>query len=72
MARVFSTGVPAKFYGVLGRADWFPWSVPGLLISMDCASTGPIPAHSLAVVLAAFLLSTVATFVWWRAADQAN
>jgi len=62
----------AQIAGVLGWAEWFPWAVPGLLISMDDNPVGPLPAHSLIVVLVAFLVGLVATFIWWRTADQAG
>jgi len=68
----FSHGVPAKFYGVLGRAEWFPWAAPALLVSLDGAPVGTLPAHSLVVVLIAFLVGTMATFAWWRGSDQAR
>ncbi len=61
----------AQISGVLGWADWFPWAVPGLLVSLTGAAVGPIPAHSLIIVLLAFFIGTIATFIWWRAADQA-
>ncbi len=66
------TVAAAQIAGVLGWAEWFPWAVPGLLVSMNGAPVEPIPAHSLIVVLAAFLMGTVAAFVWWRSADQAG
>ncbi len=62
----------AQIAGVLGWAEWFPWAVPGLLVSLDGAPTGTIPVHSLIVVLVAFLIGMGATFFWWRAADQAG
>jgi ABC-2 type transport system permease protein len=62
----------AQIASVLGWAEWFPWSVPGLLVSMNGGLVEPIPAHSLIVVLVAFIMGTVATFVWWRNADQAG
>lgn len=62
----------AQIASVLGWAEWFPWAVPGLLISMDGNPMAPLPAHSLIVVLVAFLVGTVATFIWWRTADQAR
>ncbi len=62
----------AQIMGVLGWAEWFPWAAPALLVSMDGGPAGPIPAHSLVVVLIAFLVGTMATFAWWRGSDQAR
>ncbi len=62
----------AQIAGVLGWAEWFPWAVPGLLVSMNGEPIEPIPAHGLIVVLVAFLIGTLATFVWWRSADQSG
>jgi ABC-2 type transport system permease protein len=55
---------------VLGWGDWFPWAVPGLLSSLNGTPTEPIALHSYLVVLLACIVGAVATFVWWRSADQ--
>jgi ABC-type transport system involved in multi-copper enzyme maturation permease subunit len=55
----------------LGWGDWFPWSVPGLLSSLN-GPTEPLAAHSYLVVLLAFIAGIAATFAWWRSADQAR
>jgi ABC-2 type transport system permease protein len=62
----------AQIAAVLGWAEYFPWAVPGLMISMDGTPVAPLPAHSLIAVLVAFLVGMVATFFWWRSADQAG
>lgn len=68
----FLTMVLAQIAGVLGWGDWFPWTVPGLLTEMSGPRTGPLELHSYLVVLLAFAAGTVATFAWWRTADQAG
>ena len=55
----------------LGWGDWFPWSVPGLLSSLN-GPTEPLAAHSYLAVLLAFIAGIAATFAWWRSADQAR
>jgi ABC-2 type transport system permease protein len=57
---------------VLGWGEWFPWSVPGLVIGLNGFRPELIAAHSYVVVLLAFTAGTVATFAWWRGADQAR
>ncbi len=68
----FITMASAQIAAVLGWGDWFPWSVPGLLSSLNGPRTEPIAAHSYMMVLLAFIASAVATFAWWRSADQAR
>jgi len=68
----FLSMVLAQIAGVLGWGDWFPWTVPGLLTDMVGPRTGPLGLHSYLVVLLAFAVGLVATFVWWRTADQAG
>lgn len=68
----FITMASAQIAGVLGWGDWFPWSVPGLVSSLNGSRTEPIAAHSYIVVLLTFLAGVVATFAWWRSADQAR
>jgi ABC-2 type transport system permease protein len=68
----FITMASAQIAGALGWGDWFPWSVPGLVGSLNGSRTEPIAAHSYIVVLLTFLAGVVATFAWWRSADQAR
>jgi ABC-2 type transport system permease protein len=68
----FFTMASAQIAGVLGWGDWFPWSVPGLLSSLNGPRTEPIAAHSYMVVLLTFIAGVAATFTWWRSADQAR
>jgi ABC-2 type transport system permease protein len=57
---------------VLGWGDWFPWSVPGLLGSLNEPGAEPIGMHSYVVVLLVFVAGIAATFGWWQRADQAR
>jgi hypothetical protein len=57
---------------VLGWGDWFLWSVPALLSEVVKLAAEPIAAHSVIMVLMAFIAGITATFAWWRMADQAN
>jgi ABC-2 type transport system permease protein len=68
----FVTMASAQIAAVLGWGDWFPWSVPGLLGSLNGPRTEPIAAHSYMMVSLAFISGAVATFAWWRSADQAR
>jgi ABC-2 type transport system permease protein len=68
----FITMASAQIAGVLGWGDWFPWSVPGLLSSLNGPRTEPIASHSYIMVLLAFIAGAVATFAWWRSADHAR
>jgi ABC-2 type transport system permease protein len=67
----FLTMALAQIASALGWGDWFPWSVPGLLSSLNGPRAEPIAAHSYMVVLLAFIVGAVATFAWWQSADQA-
>lgn len=57
---------------VLGWGSWFPWSVPGLLGSLNGPSAEPIELHSYVVVVLTFVAGIAATFTWWLRADQAR
>jgi ABC-2 type transport system permease protein len=66
----------AQVAGLMGRGDWFPWSVPGLSSLMFSVMYGQraeqIGLHSYMVVLLAFFVGVGATVAWWRSADQAR
>jgi ABC-2 type transport system permease protein len=72
LAWAFLTLGLAQIASVLGWADWFPWSVPGLLVSLDGAPVEPLAVHSYGMVLLVFVAGMVATFAWWQSADQAR
>jgi ABC-2 type transport system permease protein len=60
----------ANLVSVLGWGDWFPWAVPVLVSGMVKPKADLVGLHSYLVVLLAFLVGVVATFSWWRSADQ--
>lgn len=62
----------AQIAGVLGWGDWFPWFVPALLANLGEPRAAPIAVHSYTLVLLACLVGALATFAWWRSADQAR
>jgi ABC-2 type transport system permease protein len=62
----------AQVMGVLGWGDWFPWTVPALASGMMGPRAEVVGVHSYGVVVLACIVGVVATFVWWRSADQAQ
>jgi ABC-2 type transport system permease protein len=60
----------ANLISVLGWGDWFPWAVPVLVSGMVKPQSDLVGLHSYLVVLLAFLVGILATFEWWRSADQ--
>jgi ABC-2 type transport system permease protein len=68
----FLTMALAQIAIVLGWGSWFPWSVPGLLGSLNGPRSEPIEMHSYVVVLLAFAAGIGATFAWWQSTDQAR
>lgn len=67
---IFTT-VLAQVAAVLGWGDWVPWAVPALLSGMAGTRADPVGPHSYILVLLTCIAGAVATFVWWRRADQA-
>lgn len=72
MGWTFLTIALAQIMVVLGWGDWFPWSVPALYSGMAGPAAGLPGVASLGMIAAAFLVGIVATFIWWRQADQAR
>ena len=64
------TIVLAQVAAVTGWGDWFPWSVPALFSGAAGPRSEFIGPHSYALVLLTGLSGLVATFYWWRNADQ--
>ncbi len=60
----------ADLISILGWGDWFPWAVPLLVSGMVKPHADVVGLHSYLVVLIAFFIGLVATFAWWRSADQ--
>lgn len=70
MAWIFITLASAQLLQVMGWGEWYPWVVPALVGEMAGPKGGSLGAHSLLMVLAAFVAGLAATFAWWRSADQ--
>lgn len=66
----FLTLFLAEIVGRLGWGDWFPWSVPVLFSGAAGPRTEAFGMHSYVMVVLAGLMGFVATFYWWRSADQ--
>ena len=66
------TLVLANLSAVLGRGDWFPWAIPGLFSGAAGSSTGLPGGHSYVILALTSILGLVATFYWWREADQSR
>ncbi|MGA7194352.1 MAG: hypothetical protein WBW94_12045, partial [Anaerolineales bacterium] len=66
------TLVLANIAAVIGRGDWFPWSIPGLFSGAAGPRTNQLGLHSYVIVILASLIGLAATFYWWRNADQSR
>jgi ABC-2 type transport system permease protein len=55
----------ANLSGVAGWGDYFPWAVPGLY-----AQGSALAPVSFGIVVVTGLLGVLATYVWWKFADQ--
>ncbi len=64
------TMVLAQIAAITGWGDWFPWSVPALFSGAAGPRAGLLGPHSYMLVVITSLVGLVATFYWWRNADQ--
>ena len=55
---------------ILGWGDWFPWAVPGLFSGAGGPREELLGVHSYGILAAASIIGFVATYLWWRDADQ--
>ena len=55
---------------VMGWGDWFPWAVPGLFSGAAGPRSELLGTHGYIIVVIASVIGVVATFYWWRTADQ--
>ncbi len=60
----------ANMVSLLGWGDWFPWAIPVLVSGMVKPNADHLGLHSYIVVVLALISGLIATFVWWRCADQ--
>jgi ABC-2 type transport system permease protein len=64
------TVVCAQVAAITGWGDWFPWSVPALFSGAAGPRAELMGAHSYVIVILASMIGLIATFYWWRSADQ--
>jgi ABC-2 type transport system permease protein len=62
----------ANMVSLLGWGDWFPWGVPILVSGMIEKNAAHVGLHSYLVVVLTCFIGIIATFRWWRDADQAQ
>lgn len=56
----------ANLVAVAGWADYFPWAVPGIYAQ----GTASLPPVSFWIVFLTGLVGMIATYLWWKYADQ--
>lgn len=66
------TVVMAQIAAALGWGGWFPWAIPALFSRVAGARGEYLGVHSYIILILASLIGTVATFYWWRNADQSK
>lgn len=66
------TVVIAQIAAITGWGGWLPWSVPALFSGAVGPRAEYLGMHSYVIVVLASLISLVATFYWWRNADQSK
>jgi ABC-2 type transport system permease protein len=66
MALAVLTLIMANMMMVVGRAEYFPWAIP-ILFAQGESSLTPI---SYWIVIATSVAGMVATYLWWKYADQ--
>lgn len=60
----------ANLVAVLGYGNYFPWSIPILYAQAMGSSNGRLEPVSLVIVLLTGLAGMLATYLWWKYADQ--
>ncbi len=60
----------ANLSAILVWGDWFPWAIPGLFSGVAGPRTETLGTHSYILLLITSIIGIVATFWWWRSADQ--
>lgn len=68
MGFAIATLIAAQFTGILGLAAYFPWAIPiTYTVSTESSQLGAV---SYIILLITSIIGFVATFAWWRFADQ--
>jgi ABC-2 type transport system permease protein len=60
----------ANLSAILGWGDWLPWAIPGLFSGVAGPRAELLGVHSYVMLGTASLFGILATFYWWRNADQ--
>jgi ABC-2 type transport system permease protein len=60
----------SQIIAATGWGDWFPWSVPALFSGVVGPRAEQLGTHSYVLVTLAGVTGLIATFWWWRSADQ--
>jgi len=55
---------------ILGWGDWLPWAIPGLFGGVGGPREELLGVHSYLILIVASIIGFVATYWWWRSADQ--
>jgi ABC-2 type transport system permease protein len=66
IALAILTVIMANFMVVLGWGDYFPWAIP-TLYAQGISSLTPV---SYSIVFISLLIGMIATYLWWKYADQ--
>ena len=69
-AWVFLTLILANLSAILGWGDWFPWAVPALFSGATGQQAEVLGLHSYVIVMVTGIIGFIATYLWWRNADQ--
>ena len=67
---IIFTMVLANIAAVMGWGDWFPWAVPAMFSGAAGPRAGQLELHSYMIVILTGIIGLVATYYWWRNADQ--
>ena len=60
----------SQIIAATGWGDWFQWSVPALFSGVIGPRSEQLGIHSYILVFLASIVGLLATFWWWRSADQ--
>ena len=60
----------ANLSAILGWGDWLPWAVPGLFSGAAGPRNELLGIHSYVILILTSVIGLIATYWWWRNADQ--
>ena len=60
----------ANLSAILGWGDWFPWAVPAIFSGAAGPRSEILGIHSYVILFATSIIGLIATYYWWRNADQ--